>query len=202
MHLWFRTLQIPFYIHNTAHDSCIKLTILSRGCCQAISNKSKWQIRVFSLRFPNISYVLPLMYEISHIPLDFYHNHYDGIKWKHFPRYWPFVQGIHWSPVNSLTKASDAELWCFLWSAPWINGWVNNPEAGDLRRHHASRSLWRHCNDSSGGVKFMLTSTALNAAFVIQIDMRHSNITIDWRPLAIQNDIPYCRHMNTQNISI
>ena len=35
------------------------------------------------------------------------------------------------------TKASDAELWCFLWSAPWINGWVNNREAVDLRRHRA-----------------------------------------------------------------
>ena len=30
-----------------------------------------------------------------------------------------------------------AELWCFRWSAPWINGWVNNREAGDLRRHRA-----------------------------------------------------------------
>ena len=39
------------------------------------------------------------------------------IKWKHFPRYRPFVRGIHRSPVNSRTKASDAELWCFLWSA-------------------------------------------------------------------------------------
>ena len=38
------------------------------------------------------------------------------IKWKHFPCYWPFVRGIHqWIP---LTKASDAELSCFLWSAP------------------------------------------------------------------------------------
>ena len=35
------------------------------------------------------------------------------------------------------TKASDAELWCFLRSAPWINGRVNNREAGDLRRHRA-----------------------------------------------------------------
>ena len=35
------------------------------------------------------------------------------------------------------TGASDAELWCFLWSAPWINGWVNNREAGDLRCHRA-----------------------------------------------------------------
>ena len=42
--------------------------------------------------------------------------------------------GHRWIP---LTKASDAELWCFLWSAPWINGWVNNREAGDLRRHRA-----------------------------------------------------------------
>ena len=40
--------------------------------------------------------------------------------------------GQRWIP---LTKASDAELWCFLWSVPWTNGWVNNGEAGDLRRH-------------------------------------------------------------------
>ena len=37
-------------------------------------------------------------------------NHDDVIKWKHFPRYWPFVREIHRSPVNSHTKASDAEL--------------------------------------------------------------------------------------------
>ena len=40
--------------------------------------------------------------------------------------------GDRWIPR---TKASDSELWCFLRSAPWINGWVNNREAGDLRRH-------------------------------------------------------------------
>ena len=26
--------------------------------------------------------------------------HYDVIKWKHFPRNWPFVRGIHRSPVT------------------------------------------------------------------------------------------------------
>ena len=45
--------------------------------------------------------------------------HHDGvIKWKHFPRYWPFFRvfiGHRWIP---LTKASDAELWRILWSAP------------------------------------------------------------------------------------
>ena len=44
--------------------------------------------------------------------------HDDVIKWKHFPRYWPFVRGIHRSRWIPRTKASDAELWCFLWSAP------------------------------------------------------------------------------------
>ena len=40
--------------------------------------------------------------------------------------------GHRWIPH---TKASDAELWCFLRSAPWINCWANNRGAGDLRRH-------------------------------------------------------------------
>ena len=31
-------------------------------------------------------------------------GHDDVIKWKHFPRYWPFVRGIHRSPVNSPHK--------------------------------------------------------------------------------------------------
>ena len=47
--------------------------------------------------------------------------------------------GDRWIP---LPKASSAELWYFFLSAPWINGWVNNNEAGDI-----SRSLWRHCNE-------------------------------------------------------
>ena len=44
------------------------------------------------------------------------------------------VTGHRWIP---LTKASDAELLCFLWSAPWINGWVNNRKSDDLRRRRA-----------------------------------------------------------------
>ena len=42
--------------------------------------------------------------------------------------------GQRWIP---LTRASDAVLWCFLWSAPWINAWVNNLKAGHLRCHRA-----------------------------------------------------------------
>ena len=36
--------------------------------------------------------------------IHFKHRHDDVIKWKQFPRYWPFVRGIHRSPVNSPHK--------------------------------------------------------------------------------------------------
>ena len=58
--------------------------------------------------------------------------HDDVIKWKHFPRYWPFVRGIHRSAVNSPHKGQWRGALKFLWSVPWINGWVNNHKAGDL----------------------------------------------------------------------
>ena len=44
--------------------------------------------------------------------------HDDVIKWKHFPRYWPFVRGIHRSPVNSSHKGQWRGALMLLWSAP------------------------------------------------------------------------------------
>ena len=60
----------------------------------------------------------------------------DVIKWKHFPRYWPFVWGIHRSPVNSLQKGKWRGALIFLsLICVWIYGWENNREAGDLRHY-------------------------------------------------------------------
>ena len=64
-------------------------------------------------------------------------SHDDVIKWKHFPRYWPFVRVIHWSPVNSPHKGQWRGALMFSLICVWINGWVNNREAGDLRRYRA-----------------------------------------------------------------
>ena len=61
--------------------------------------------------------------------------------------YWPFVWGIHRSPVNSPHKGQ--------WRGVRINDWVNNREAGDLRRHRGhydvnvmdtiiSPEIWNH----------------------------------------------------------
>ena len=61
--------------------------------------------------------------------------HDDVIKWKHFPRYWPFVRGIHRSPVISPHKGQWCGALIFTLICARINGWVNNREAGDLRRY-------------------------------------------------------------------
>ena len=70
-------------------------------------------------------------------------HHDDVIKWKHFPRYWPFVWGIHRSPVNfphkgqwggalmfSLICALDKRL---------------SKQSRDLWFETPLRPLWLHC---------------------------------------------------------
>ena len=63
-------------------------------------------------------------------------SHDDVIKWKHFPRNWPFVREIHRSPVNFPHKGQWRGALMFSLIYAWINDWVNNHEAGDLRRQH------------------------------------------------------------------
>ena len=67
--------------------------------------------------------------------------HNDVIKWKHFPRYWPFVRGIHRSPVNSPHKGQWHWALCFSLIYYWTNVWVNDRETGDLRRHCAHHDV-------------------------------------------------------------
>ena len=75
----------------------------------------------------------------------------DVIKWKHFPRYWSFVRGIHRSPLNSPHKGQwrGALMFSLIWG--WISDWVNNRKAGDLRRHRAHYDVtgnesYAHCS--------------------------------------------------------
>ena len=70
--------------------------------------------------------------------------HDDVIQWKHSPRYWPFVRGIHRSPVNSPHKAQRRGALMFWYdlrlnkrlSKQWWGWWFETP----------LRPLWRHCN--------------------------------------------------------
>ena len=48
--------------------------------------------------------------------------------WRHqmeaFPRYWPFVRKIHWSPVNSPHKGQWRRPLMFSFICDWIYDWV------------------------------------------------------------------------------
>ena len=61
----------------------------------------------------------------------------DVIKWKHFSHYWPFVWGIHRFPVNSQHKGQWRGALMFSFICVWVDGWVNNHKAGDLRCYPA-----------------------------------------------------------------
>ena len=61
----------------------------------------------------------------------------DVIKWKHFPRYWPFGGEIHWSPVNSPHKGQWRGALMFSVICAWTHGWANHRDTGDFRRHGA-----------------------------------------------------------------
>ena len=64
--------------------------------------------------------------------------HDDVIQWKYFPRDWPFVRGIHRSPVNSPHKGQWRRALMFSLICVWFYWlWFETP----------SWSLWRQCNE-------------------------------------------------------
>ena len=67
--------------------------------------------------------------------------HEDIIKWELFPRCWPFVRGIHRSPVNSPDRGQWRGALMFSLMYAWFNVWVNNGDAGGLRRPRAHNDV-------------------------------------------------------------
>ena len=64
-------------------------------------------------------------------------EHNNVIKWKHFPRYWPFVRGIYRSPLDSPHKGQRRGALKYSLIYAWTKGWSNIRDAGDLRPHRA-----------------------------------------------------------------
>ena len=104
-----------------------------KPCCQGdrVSDNPEMR-RMFRLEYisysPCFSVRVLISFSTSNI-------HDDVIKWKHFPRYWPFVRGIQRCPVNSPHKGQWHGALMFTLICARINGWVNTCEASDLRRH-------------------------------------------------------------------
>ena len=113
---------------------------------QAVASALDYQITCYA---DDVPFAIQIWWKyhfepFSHLPWECYPfctYHDDIIKWKHFPCYWPFVWGIHWSPVNSPHKGQWRRALMFSLIYTWTNGWVNNQDAGDLRCHHAHYDL-------------------------------------------------------------
>ena len=108
----------------------------------SILNTSSFMLYTYDLAFTSNAIFVVMFADDTNTPIsgtDVYTTelHDDVIKWKQFPRYWPFVPGIHRSPVNSPHKGRWRGALMFSLICVWINGWVNNREAGDLRRYRA-----------------------------------------------------------------
>ena len=58
---------------------------------------------------------------------------HDVIKWKHFPRYWPLVR----VPGEFPTQRPATRSFDVFFDLHLNKRWVNNREAGDLRRYRA-----------------------------------------------------------------
>ena len=70
--------------------------------------------------------------------------HDDVIKWKHFPRYWPFARRIHRSPANSPHKGQWRGAFDIFFD---LNKRLSKQSWG-LWSETQSCSLWRHSNVS------------------------------------------------------
>ena len=73
-----------------------------------------------------------------------YACHDDVIKWRYFPRYWPFMREIHRSPVNSPHKGQWRGALMFSLICDWKKRL--SKQSWGWWFETLSRPLWRHCN--------------------------------------------------------
>ena len=145
--LAFRRWHFRMYCHSgfpsrRASDAEFFFHLMTSSCNNNVQNIGIF-LGVFSMGVKFMSAHIWLMSAISLVLLhglscstsrvDGALTHDDVIKWKHFPRYWPFVRGIHRSPVNSPHKGQWRGALMF---SSW--GWWFET---------LSRPLWRQCND-------------------------------------------------------
>ena len=95
-------------------------------CIQHTDTLAAYTVFEFAEGIPYLALTVQVGSGWSIVLLKNWHNHDDVIQWKHFPRYWPFVQGVHRSPVNSSHKGQWRGTLMLSLICAWINGCVNN----------------------------------------------------------------------------
>ena len=125
--------------HEQTSVNLIKIQQLSYMKMQLETPSAKWQPTCFGFKVLKRSNCFEILY-----------GHDDVIKWKHFPRYWSFVWGIHQSPcefpsqrpvTRSFDVFFDLRLNKRLSKQPW--GWWFETPSCSLGRHCNVYSLWK-----------------------------------------------------------
>ena len=86
-----------------------------------------------------------------------------------FPGCWPFVRGIHRSSLDSPHKGQWRGVLVFSFICAWTNGWVNNRDTCDLRRHCAHYDITVIGVMLSTGI--VLTRNLDIVVFVVSLDI-------------------------------
>ena len=117
--------------HFVSLEGCLCVCLLSRWTSFSFGIFQVLTTNISPLSLQNIESGKPLIsdgycYMISTVPV-----HDDVSKWKHFPRYWPFVR------VDSTHKGQRRGALMFSFICAWWNDWENNRDAGHFRRYCA-----------------------------------------------------------------
>ena len=81
------------------------------------------------------------------------------------------------TPVNSRHKGQWRGALMFFFICVWINGWVNNREAGDLRRHHGHHDVIMHGQYDGC---WCLAIQGLRASTAIVLNMIDNNLNTNY----------------------
>ena len=94
-------------------------------------------------------------------------THVDVINWKHFPRYWPFVRGIHRSPGNSPHKGQWRRALIFFYLG--LNKRLSKQSwLCDLRRHRANYDVTVMCK-----IIFVMGNFPYSVTFIWMSHKKH-----------------------------
>ena len=95
-------------------------------------------------------------------------------------RYWPFVRGIHRSPVNSYRKGQWRGALMFSLICSCTNGWINTRDAVDLRRHRAHYYVTVMFNPSCDiclpGLLYLPLISSINKCIAIISETSHEKL--------------------------
>ena len=132
--LWFVHLVIPIK-RKCIKDQVVLITGAGAGIGKALANRFAEEgakVAVVDINKVSDGLNTHMLHQVISVL-----KHVDVIERKPFPRYWPFVRGIHRWPVNSPPKGQWRGALMFSLIYARKNGWVDNREIGDLRRHSA-----------------------------------------------------------------